>query len=163
MIVACISSSQNGRVSSHSHKVVCTKSLITNAPKNFIYSAAAPEIISISSLVMTACLVLLKVKVSLSIISPGTIEFINSMHSYDFSVVCIWNATTGCYKTNKHIHRIVTPKWRQQIWPWSMSKAKERSYIPQENWPTKKSNSGHDATIKGSCQNMNDPQTCILD
>ena len=76
MIVACISSSQKGRVLSHSHKVVCTKSLITNAPKNFIYSAAAPEIISISSLVMTACLVLLKVKVSLSIISPGTKEFI---------------------------------------------------------------------------------------
>lgn len=33
--------------------------------------AAAPEIISISSLVMTACRVLLNVKVSLSIISPA--------------------------------------------------------------------------------------------
>lgn len=35
------------------------------------YRAAAPEIISINSLVMTACRVLLKVKVSLSIISPA--------------------------------------------------------------------------------------------
>lgn len=34
-------------------------------------NAAAPEIISISSLVMTACLVRLKVSVSLSIISPA--------------------------------------------------------------------------------------------
>ena len=37
-----------------------------------VYRAAAPEIISMSSPVMTACLVLLKVIVSLSIISPGT-------------------------------------------------------------------------------------------
>lgn len=35
------------------------------------YRAAAPEMISINSLVMTACRVLLKVKVNLSIISPG--------------------------------------------------------------------------------------------
>lgn len=35
------------------------------------YSAAAPEMISMSSLVMTACLVRLKVRVSLSIISAG--------------------------------------------------------------------------------------------
>lgn len=41
---------------------------------NFRYPthiAAAPEMISISSLVMTACLVLLKVRVSLPIISPA--------------------------------------------------------------------------------------------
>ena len=35
------------------------------------YTAAAPEMISISSLVITACLVLLYVKVNLSIMSPG--------------------------------------------------------------------------------------------
>lgn len=39
------------------------------------YRAAAPEIISINSLVMTACRVLLKVKVSLSIISPANKKF----------------------------------------------------------------------------------------
>lgn len=37
----------------------------------FYARAAAPEMISISSLVMTACRVLLKVRVSLSIISPA--------------------------------------------------------------------------------------------
>lgn len=56
------------------------------------YNAAAPEMISISSLVMTACLVLLKIRVSFSIISPAFLVALSmalirelcSLHAFSF-------------------------------------------------------------------------------